>query len=236
MKIPRDLTLLIHFLFDECVPPILRDRKWFMYLPIKILFGKKSDLIFNFKEIFNKSSDEEIINLYRELQDVGILQRETDINTKCLAKLETCIVGKNVLDIACGRAYLTDKLSRNYSVTGADFVIDETIKQKYSHIKFVDADITKLPFKNRQFDTTICAHTLEHIKNIQQAIHELRRVTRQRLIIIVPMQRPYKYTFDPHVHFFPYRHSLMQLMGKNGKQQICENVGGDLFYMEDISP
>jgi ubiquinone/menaquinone biosynthesis C-methylase UbiE len=234
MKIPRDITLWIHFFFDECVPPFIRDKKWFMYLPMKILFGKKAGLLFNFKEKFNETSDENIVHLYKELHDVGIMQRDTDINTKCLKKLETAIKGKTVLDIACGRAFLCDKLSKDYVVTGADFVIDQAVKDKYPQVKFVDADITKLPFKNRQFDTVICAHTLEHVRNIQLAVKELRRVAKKRLIIIVPMQRPYKYTFDPHVHFFPYRHSFLQLIGKNGVYQECNNVGGDLFYIEDV--
>ncbi|MDH4262080.1 MAG: class I SAM-dependent methyltransferase [Spirochaetia bacterium] len=234
MKIPRDITLLIHFFFDECVPPFIRDRKWFMYLPMKILFGNKANLILNFKDKFNETGDDEIVNLYKELHDVGIMQRDTDINTKCLKKLETSIAGKTVLDIACGRAYLCDKLSKDYTVTGADFVIDSSVKKKYPQIKFYDADITRLPFKNKQFDTVICAHTLEHVRDIHQAVRELRRVTKKRLIIIIPMQRPYKYTFDPHVHFFPYRHSFLQFMGKNGLNQECSNVGGDLFYIEDL--
>ncbi len=29
-----------------------------------------------------------------------------------------------------------------------------------------------------------------------------------RLIIIVPREREYKYTFNPHSHFFPYAHSF----------------------------
>jgi hypothetical protein len=58
-------------------------------------------------------------------------------------------------------------------------------------------------------------------------------VTKKRLIVVVPKQRPYKYTFDLHLHFFPYEHSLRTIMGPNHGAVFCKDVGGDLFYVED---
>ena len=30
MRLSRDVPLRIHFLLDECLPPIVRDQRWFM--------------------------------------------------------------------------------------------------------------------------------------------------------------------------------------------------------------
>jgi ubiquinone/menaquinone biosynthesis C-methylase UbiE len=89
-----------------------------------------------------------------------------------------------------------------------------------------------LPFGDASFDTVICTHTLEHVRNIHQAVSELRRVTGRRLIIVVPKQRPYRYTFDLHLHFFPYKSNFLTLMGNQAS--VCQEIGGDIFYVEDV--
>jgi len=38
------------------------------------------------------------------------------------------------------------------------------------------ADVTNLPFKDKQFGAVFCSHVLEHIKNPKKAIKELARV------------------------------------------------------------
>src|SRR3546814_1539315 len=38
----------------------------------------------------------------------------------------------------------------------------------------------------------------------------LRRVARRRVIIVVPQEREYRFTFNPHLHFFPYPHSFLR--------------------------
>lgn len=113
-------------------------------------------------------------------------------------------------------------------------IIDKELRKRYPRLKFVEARIEKLPFRDNKFDTVVCTHTLEHIQDLAQGISELRRVAKKRLIIVVPKQRPYKYTFDLHLHFFPYEHSLLTVMGP-GRNNSCRTVGGDLFYIEDFT-
>ena len=105
MKISRDITVVIHFLLDELVPPILRDSKWFMWLPFKLLFRNKAKIFFEFKEKAPYLSEQEFRDLYLESASVHI-QRETDLNHACISAIDSRIAGKSVLDIACGRGYL----------------------------------------------------------------------------------------------------------------------------------
>jgi ubiquinone/menaquinone biosynthesis C-methylase UbiE len=96
---------------------------------------------------------------------------------------------------------------------------------------FCKADVTQLQFQDHAFDTVICAHTLEHVFDIEKALSEVRRVCSKRLIVVVPRQREYRYTFDLHIHFFPYAYKLQQLMGPRA---TIYNVGGDLMAIEDL--
>ncbi|MDR0527945.1 MAG: class I SAM-dependent methyltransferase [Spirochaetaceae bacterium] len=89
------------------------------------------------------------------------------------------------------------------------------------------ADITALPFPDHSFDTVLCTHALEHIRNPQKALAELIRVTRKRLIVVVPRQREYRYTVDLHVNFFPYMYSFKRFIGIENATYI--NLKGDFL-------
>jgi|WetSurMetagenome_2_1015567.scaffolds.fasta_scaffold01766_7 ubiquinone/menaquinone biosynthesis C-methylase UbiE len=233
MKLKREATLKIHFLLDQCIPPILRDQKWFMWLPFKLLFGKKANAFLDFKQHAPFLSTSELTNYYQEVASVCI-ERETDLNQACVEKIEQQIKGKTILDIACGTGFMAKRLAnKQYTVTAADFILPNSISS-YSQITWVESHIESTPFENQQFDTVICAHTLEHVQNISKTIKELRRITKQRLIIIVPKQRPYLYTFDLHLHFFPYATIFLTAIGNVGNPSNLLEIEGDWFYVEDF--
>ncbi|MCP9199881.1 class I SAM-dependent methyltransferase [Gramella sp. GC03-9] len=184
-----------------------------------------------FKDKVNYLNNSEVIEFYKNLSDVHI-QRKTDLNGQSVDFIMSNIIGNTVLDIACGRGYLANKIAQTHDlhVTGVDFIIPEDLKNSIKPV-FVEGKIENIPFADNSFETVICAHTLEHVVNIQKGISELRRVCSKRLIIVLPRQREYKYTFDLHVHFFPYKHSVFRVL-KNNRGQ-CTNLGNDWLYIED---
>jgi ubiquinone/menaquinone biosynthesis C-methylase UbiE len=234
MSIPRDWTNKINFIFDQLIPPIVRDQKWFMWLPFRIVFGDLSKYFFEFREKSSFLSDDEFDDYYRKTNAAHI-KRDTDINKACLARIYDSVVGATVLDIACGAGYLSKQLAQNFHVTAADIIINGELKEKNPNISFDKARLENIPYPNNAFDTVICAHTLEHVQDIHSAIAELRRVTSKRLIIIVPKQRPYRYTFDLHIHFFPYKSSFLSALGKSVGSSECIELGGDFFYVENMA-
>lgn len=231
MRLGRDSANKLRHIIDDFVPPALRDQYWFMIFPFKILFGTKAKTYMSFKKKAPYMTKEQFAKTYEEL---GFLfaQRDTDLNEECLKKIKLSILGKTILEGGCGKGLLAKELSKKYQVTACDIVIDKVLAAQNPSIEFVKADIEVLPFNDRSFDTVVCTHTLEHVQDAKKAIMELRRVTKRRLIIIVPMQRPYQYTFDLHLNFFPYPESLLTMMGGK-KLGTCKVVGGDLFYIED---
>jgi SAM-dependent methyltransferase len=48
-------------------------------------------------------------------------------------------------------------------------------------------DITALPFKDKQFEYTLCSHTIEHVENPTAFYNELCRVSRNLVIVVPPL-------------------------------------------------
>ncbi len=233
MKISRSFAQKIHFILDQVLPPFIRDSRFIMKFGLRLLHGKNASVFMSFKKKAPFLSEEQFAAVYERFQDNPI-ERETDLNKECFDEILSSLTGKNVLEVGSGRCLLSDAIQKKgYSVTATDIVIGADLREKYSKLTFAEGNVENLPFEDDSFDTVVCTHTLEHVQDLPKAISELRRVCRQRLLIVVPQQRPYKYTFDLHLHFFPYPSSLVLQMG--GVQgSVCKVLGGDLFYLEDI--
>jgi SAM-dependent methyltransferase len=237
MQVSRNLALAVHFLLDECLPPILRDRDWFMWLPFRLLFGRHADTFRSFKDRGHDLDEEEFRRVYAETAVVH-LQRPTDLNTSCIDRIRRRIAGRSVLEVGCGRGHLADILVRDHDVTACDMAIDPDISARLPRVTFRLENVERLSFADASFDTVVCTHTLEHVQHLDVAIRELRRVARRRLIVVVPRQRPYRHTFDLHLHFFPLGHMLLArfpAVPGVGSRSL-HRVGGDWYYEEEREP
>ncbi len=227
---------IIKFTLDECLPPILRDNKLFMWLPFKVVFGRKAHYFFNFKEQVASISDESISDIYSRISSVQIKENDTDLGRSMIREIETNISGGSLLDVGCGKGVLAKQLSKKYSVTACDILIDPKTIKNLPPIDFRKASIENLPFGENEFDTVTCTHTLEHIRDVSKAVKELKRVARNRLIVVVPKERPYRYTFSLHVNFFQFKYQLLQLFHQNYTNSTCtiKEIDGCWYYQEDI--
>ncbi|MBI5227683.1 class I SAM-dependent methyltransferase [Candidatus Micrarchaeota archaeon] len=232
MALERNISIKLIYLLDNLIPPIIRDSKIFMYPLMWIVFGKKVHTFIDFKEKAHLLSEREFAEVYENVSDVN-LKRETDLNRGCFSKILDSVKGNSVLDIGAGKCVLAAEINKmGKSVTAADIVISNEIKEKFPTLIFKEANVEQMPFKDKVFDTVVCTHTLEHVRNLANAIKELRRVCKKRLIVVVPKQRHYRYTFDLHLNFFPYESALLTVM--DNKEGQCRVVEGDLFYIEDL--
>jgi len=48
-------------------------------------------------------------------------------------------------------------------------------------------NIYKLPFKYKQFENTVCSHTIEHVEDPDKFFNELRRVSKNVTLLVPPM-------------------------------------------------
>jgi ubiquinone/menaquinone biosynthesis C-methylase UbiE len=232
--------LKINFILDQLLPPIVRDWKLFMKLPMHFVFSKKAEDVMNFKERLPLLSTEEYVSMYEDTEPYH-LSKDIYLNTRCIEAVLKDIVGSSILEVGCGRGFLVQKIcdtteGSTLEVTATDIVLSDQLKAMSDRIKFLKAEVSDLPFAEKEFDTVICTHVLEHVIDLKKSINELRRVARKRLIIVVPMQRPYRYTFNLHLRFFPYVHSfLLEMMPLRKGTFSCVNMGGDIYYVENIN-
>jgi len=84
----------------------------------------------------------------------------------------------NILDAGCGIGYLLREIRKKNErckLTGIDFNINvRNIKIPDCDIRI--SDVNNLQFKNNSFDIVIALDLLEHIKNVNIAIKEIKRV------------------------------------------------------------
>jgi len=233
MTISRNVALVIHFLLDECLPPILRDSRWFIWSPFRLLFGQRAEVFMAFKDRAHLLTEDEFRRVYEETAAVH-LQRPTDLNATCIAEILQSASG-NVLEVGCGRGHLAGLLAADHDVTACDMAISPELHAQFPEVAFRQETLAGLSFTDRSFDTVVCTHTLEHVLDVQRAVAELRRVARRRLIVVVPRQRPYRFTFDLHLRFFPLRCMVFDCFrpGPGIASQRLENLGGDWYYQED---
>ena len=232
----REMTNRIRYVLEELLPPVVRDSR-----PMRWLFrrhwGSLIDDIEAFRGRAHFGDEAEYDAIYAALPRV---HEETDLSADCVERILTDLQGRSVLDVGCGTGVLLQKIDDRKGVadlelTGVDFQIESGLHERMPTVKFLEAKVEALPFEDSSIDTVICTHVLEHVLDIRAAVRELRRVARNRVLVVVPKEREYRFTFNPHLHFFAYRHSFLRHMIPVPESARCEQIGRDFYYVEDQS-
>jgi SAM-dependent methyltransferase len=95
----------------------------------------------------------------------------------------------SVLDAGCNDGFLSQALiEAGFKVTSVDLsdVAIGKAKEQFG-IEVIKADVNKLPFADNEFDVTIAGELLEHLPNPGMGLAELFRVSRDRVIISLPI-------------------------------------------------
>lgn len=90
----------------------------------------------------------------------------------------------SLLDIGCGNGFFTNYLKDYYHTFAIDF--SEHMLQINRCGEKICGSATELPFKNNSFDITFCSNLLHHLENPQEALLEMRRVSRKYVILSEP--------------------------------------------------
>jgi SAM-dependent methyltransferase len=144
-----------------------------------------------------------------------------------------------VLDFGCGAGALVAALrARGLDARGLE--VDEPIKREYlvnglaPFVTYYDGRFPA-PYEDSTFAGVICCEVLEHIPDYEAAVAEMRRLTRDRLLVTVPdmsaVPRGYQHGVVPwhlmeasHVNFFTQQ-SLGDVLGRHFREVEFFRVG-----------
>jgi ubiquinone/menaquinone biosynthesis C-methylase UbiE len=95
--------------------------------------------------------------------------------------------GASVLDVGCGTGYFTRRLAADgLDVTGIDSssgMIRYAQSQAVAGELYMVGDARRLPFPDRYFDSCVAITSLCFIREQEQALAEMVRVTRRRIVL-----------------------------------------------------
>ncbi|WP_298222834.1 class I SAM-dependent methyltransferase [Flavobacterium sp.] len=98
----------------------------------------------------------------------------------------------SILDAGCGTGHFIlsfeKQLKNDFKYLGIDIteqhIIDaKEIFKENPNYQFMLGDVRKLPVEDKSYEVSICCNTIPHIPNIDQAIKELIRVTKNDVFI-----------------------------------------------------
>jgi len=206
-----------------------------MNILFKLAFKDKAHIFMDFRSKAFSMSEDEYKQAYIDTAPCSLIEG-SDLNEPCFEKILREAKGEKVLDVGAGRGLLAKSLAKTQNVTACDVHLSDELKNDDA-IATKEAFVEKLPFEDDAFDTVICTHVLEHVLDIGAALRELRRVTKQRLIVVVPKERPYLFGFNLHLTFFPYEYSVLNIIGagRGGAEIKLSLEEGDWFYIEDTA-
>lgn len=99
----------------------------------------------------------------------------------------------NLIDIGGAEGYTAHIVKKifNTEVQITDFSPNACLRaNEIFGIHGTPCDIHNLPFRDNEFEVTVCSETIEHVTDFKKAIQELLRITSGVLIITVPHETP----------------------------------------------
>ncbi len=135
---------------------------------------------------------------------------------------EALVGQKCVLDAGCGLAYGSARLARRaQDVLALDNAFDPLLQVRAQYepegVRFVQGDVTSLPFPSGSFDIVVAFEVIEHLENWRGFLAEIERVLAPagQLIVSTPNRLYYAETrSEPnlyHVHEFDYQEFQSEL-------------------------
>lgn len=161
--------------------------------------------------------------------------------------VEKYCINKSVLELGCGYGRHTEILRKyTQNLIGLDISKKwlDYAKKKYPDVKFILADVHKIPFKENFFDVVFNAGLFEYV-NRKIVMEEIRRVLKKQGIGIIlasnkysmarmPIKLIYKILRKEYYCDEPSRKEMLQLFKDNNFELIEEKMDDGLIWLPDF--
>lgn len=138
---------------------------------------------------------------------------------------------KNVLDAGCGDAHICNFFE---NVIGMDISKNRILhaSTEYPDCKFLQGSIYNSPFKRNSFDLVTAIEVIEHLEDPLAAIMELKRVSKEYILIQVPYNEIIKEEICTNCLKPIYPRGHLQSFDEKRLQSICEEIGVEILEMD----
>jgi ubiquinone/menaquinone biosynthesis C-methylase UbiE len=223
----RRTTNALRAMLDNWLPPVLRESRPFAWA-VRVWLGPNALPDFKYRA-FRMSpaefsdANERVAGKYS--------QRQTDTTPGqadwLVANLGPAPV--KVLEIGPGNGTLTERLRK----AGHDvWIVDIYPRENDDH--YVHGTVDHIQLADKSVDVIVLAHVIEHVQSLTRAFLELERVARDRVLIVTPKQRFFRWTFDYHLHFFYSVDHLASHINRGNATGV--EINGDLCLFWDVRP
>jgi SAM-dependent methyltransferase len=136
-----------------------------------------------FKDNLNYYEEEaKNVPIFGSLREISLAENVTNVLPDSF---------QTAIDIGCGDGYLLHQMYKqcpDAQLYGLDLTQGriKTTKQNVPTSFLLRGDVIHLPFPDNAFDVVVCSELLEHLTNYKEAIDELVRITKKKLILTVP--------------------------------------------------
>ena len=230
----RDIVCRIRLLIDS-LPKFVRNSK-ILFEACRLTLGVPKTF-YKFRKLYDRGQ----VTL-SELYTPGTeyfsprISPTTDINSKHLSFIENLsqsLQPSSILDVGCGSGFLLEKLEKQLA-EGCQYVgVDYSPPNETEKIKYLKGAFRPIlqSMPDSAYELVTCTHTLEHVEDPSEIIPELIRVS-AHLVLIVPLEKKYKWGLNYHINFYPTRGSFLKLIKyPNIKIKTLQYLGDLLVYI-----
>ena len=228
----RRTSMRLNDALDRWVPPALRDS-WLFARAARSMYGDLPIPIDELKDRAFTLSPEEYGDFYRNLQ-TRFDQGDTDLTPESLEAVVASIarrhrarrrVRQGIPRRRCSRVTIASSASTSpWQPATARSAIGARSSAKRTSSAFPSPTIRSTPSCRRTPSST-CSTSAPRSPSCVGS-------PRSASSSSCPGNVPYRVTFNPHIHFFPYKFSVLAWTGTD-RPYRCELAGGDWLYVEE---
>ena len=179
-----------------------------------------TNINFNLKQILNESKlrnpksmqKSEYFNYLKTRSKLALFYR----NYFLYPKLCLYLKGR-VLDVGCG---IGDFVKFRKNTIGIDINTEMVEYCKMANLNVKEMEPNVIPFPDKSFEGVVLDNVLEHIKNPQDLILEIKRVLKEKNTLIVGVPGISGYKADDDHKVFYTKENLIKLFKENGFREI----------------